>query len=208
MAETDITRKRRINLYRAALRGDCKYEIHPDDITAKISEREDTALHIGALVNSSKFAIKLLIKLDKLEDLVVKNNSGNTPFCLAAASGKLKLAKKMIQVAERMVNEKKYGDLETAMIKENKYENIKEVEMMKRHGQNLARVKGSANTTPLLFAVLFCREEMVYWLYNLTKAYLNDDDRIELFLALIRNGFHGTLFHFNYLKLNNHLKID
>ncbi|XP_044510168.1 uncharacterized protein LOC123228783 [Mangifera indica] len=190
VAETDITRKRRINLYRAALRGDCRYEIHPDDITAKISEREDTALHIGALVNSSEFAIKLLLKLDKLEDLVVKNNSGNTPFCLAAASGELKLAKKMIQVAERMVNEKKYGNLEIAMIKENKYEKLEEVEMMKHNGQNLARVKGFDDTSPLLFAVFFGREEMVYWLYNLTKTSLEHDDRIKLLLALIRNGFH------------------
>ncbi|KAJ0025096.1 hypothetical protein Pint_07051 [Pistacia integerrima] len=38
--------------------------------------------------------------------------------------------------------------------------------------------------------VIFRREEMVYWLYYLTKASLNHADRIELLLALIRTGFH------------------
>ncbi|XP_031258181.1 uncharacterized protein LOC116116226 [Pistacia vera] len=178
--------------YRAALRGDWKYYIDEKEkinFGATISDNEYTALHIGATLKSCKFARKLLHELDGLEDLVVRNKSGNTAFCLAAGSGKLELAMEMIKVAQKMVNEKKYGNLELAMIKE-KYGNLEEVEKMKNNGEYLAQVKGNEEMSPLLLAVLFGHEEITYWLYHLTKTSLKPPDRVELFLALIKNGFH------------------
>ncbi|XP_031281759.1 uncharacterized protein LOC116140260 isoform X2 [Pistacia vera] len=173
------------------------------------------------MAKSCKFARELLRKLDRLEDLVVRNKSGNTAFCLAAVSGKLELAKEMIKVAKKMVEDENYGNLEMAMIKENENGNLKEeetnkklkeeikkkqleeVEMMKNNGEYLAQVKGNWEMSPLLFAVLYGSEEMVYWLYYLTKASLNDADRIVLLLALITNGFHE--FALQLLEEHNEL---
>lgn len=96
-------------LYKLALKDDWKTaynEIFEGDplknskyLTARISEKQDTVLHIAVAAESSIFAKKLVNFMQK-EDLAIKNCDGNTAFFLSAASGLVGLAKTMVEKNE------------------------------------------------------------------------------------------------------------
>ncbi|KAJ4702459.1 Ankyrin repeat family protein [Melia azedarach] len=95
------TRIRHLKLYRAALNGNWDiakgiYDNYNQDIAVGISKERDTALHIAAAAKHTNF-VKELVKRMNEEDLAEKNNVGNTALCLAAASGKVELAKVMME---------------------------------------------------------------------------------------------------------------
>lgn len=71
------------------------YKTHPEDIRARMSKGEDTALHIAASAKHIDFVNELVNKMTK-EDLALKNSVGNTALCLAATTGMVELADLML----------------------------------------------------------------------------------------------------------------
>ncbi|KAJ0018612.1 hypothetical protein Pint_12288 [Pistacia integerrima] len=65
-------------------------------LAARISNKEDTALHIAAWRKSSTF-VEELVKYMRKEDLAIKNSDGNTAFFLVAASGNVRLVEQMFE---------------------------------------------------------------------------------------------------------------
>ncbi|XP_031282079.1 uncharacterized protein LOC116140609 [Pistacia vera] len=65
-------------------------------LTARISEKQDTALHIAVAAESSMF-VKKLVNFMQKDDLAIKNGDGNTAFFLAAESGMVGFAKIMVE---------------------------------------------------------------------------------------------------------------
>ncbi|KAL5840833.1 hypothetical protein ACOSQ4_013441 [Xanthoceras sorbifolium] len=84
-----IWRIRHLELYRAEFKGKWEtakdmYAKFPDDISARITKRNDTALHIAAIGQHTFFAKELVLRMTS-EELALKNEIGYTAFCLAAA---------------------------------------------------------------------------------------------------------------------------
>ncbi|XP_031282045.1 uncharacterized protein LOC116140570 isoform X2 [Pistacia vera] len=65
-------------------------------LTARISVKEETALHVAIAKQSFTFAEEL-IKYMKRKDLAIKNSDGNTAFSLVVASDNVGLAKQMFE---------------------------------------------------------------------------------------------------------------
>ncbi|KAH7569671.1 hypothetical protein JRO89_XS06G0237500 [Xanthoceras sorbifolium] len=83
-----IWRIRHLELYRAEFKGKWEtakdmYAKFPDDISARITKRNDTALHIAAIGQHTFFAKELVLRMTS-EELALKNEIGYTAFCLAA----------------------------------------------------------------------------------------------------------------------------
>ncbi|KAJ0016448.1 hypothetical protein Pint_12321 [Pistacia integerrima] len=72
------------------------------DTQVKLSKDGDTAFHISVAKRRTSFVEKLLENMNK-EDLVVKNNAGNTTFFLAAMSEKVEIVKAMMKKNEDIV---------------------------------------------------------------------------------------------------------
>ncbi|XP_044497674.1 uncharacterized protein LOC123219759 [Mangifera indica] len=109
------TRNRHFRLHWAALEGDWDtaeiiFKESDNDITAKLSNEGDTALHIAAEASSTTFVKKLVEKM-KIEDLEIKNNAGNTAFFLAAASNRVAIVKAMMEKKEDLINNKGDNDM-------------------------------------------------------------------------------------------------
>ncbi|XP_044496051.1 uncharacterized protein LOC123218612 isoform X1 [Mangifera indica] len=109
------TRNRHLNLYHAAFRGDWYtaeriFKENENDITAKLSNEGDTALHIAAEARRTTFVEKLVEKMQK-DDLSVKNNAGNTAFFLAASSNKVAIVKAMMKKNEELIKKKGEKDM-------------------------------------------------------------------------------------------------
>ncbi|KAK2640250.1 hypothetical protein Ddye_028045 [Dipteronia dyeriana] len=93
-------KKRHGTIYAAAVKGDWGkveeiYKNFPDDVRAKLesSYLGDTALHVVAAVGRNEFVKQLVSKYLKDEDLEMKNEKGNTAFCLAAMTGNMELVR-------------------------------------------------------------------------------------------------------------------
>ncbi|KAL5773578.1 hypothetical protein ACOSQ2_013502 [Xanthoceras sorbifolium] len=154
------TRKRRLELYRSAVKGDWGIangilRNNGDDILAKISKEEDTVLHVAAAASHTGFVKELVEKYMKPDDLITKNKKQNTAFGLVVASGNMELVKFMMNKNEK-----------------------------------LATIRCEYDTLPVQIAALFGHEKIVLHLYNdtTTKGYLTpDEDLIELLVTLIDN---------------------
>lgn len=80
--------------------------------------------------------------------------------------------------------------------------------IMLKENDELAMIRGSQEMLPLHMAALLHHESMVSYLYGQTSDLLNDKDRIELFIILIRGNIYGELktnsnslfFFFSYLN--------
>jgi len=91
-----------IRLYQAALKGDWEvakgiFQEYRDIITAAITKRGDTALHIASVAMRTKF-VQELVSLMSTDDLGIRNNVGNTALCLAAVSGDVPIAKAIVDM--------------------------------------------------------------------------------------------------------------
>ncbi|XP_044497496.1 uncharacterized protein LOC123219552 [Mangifera indica] len=108
-------RNRHFKLYLDAVDGDWNsaekiFEEDKIDITAILSKKGDTALHIAAACGRTGFVKKLLEQMNK-EDLAIENNAGNTAFFLAAASGKVEIAEAMMEKNEDVVKIRGFNDM-------------------------------------------------------------------------------------------------
>ncbi|KAJ4702411.1 Ankyrin repeat family protein [Melia azedarach] len=95
------TRRRQLTLYRAALNGDWAeaksvYDDCKESIGVEISGKGHTALHIAVGAKRIDF-VKELVKIMNENDLKKPNNDGSTALHFAAASGKVKLAQKIME---------------------------------------------------------------------------------------------------------------
>ena len=108
---SNLTGKRKVHLqlYQAALDGNWDiakdlYEKYQNEIkyNAEITRRKETALHIAAAAENVHFVEQLVKKMSD-EDLALPNEAGNTAFSLAAVSGKVELAKAMMNRKEDLV---------------------------------------------------------------------------------------------------------
>ncbi|KAL2524780.1 Ankyrin repeat family protein [Abeliophyllum distichum] len=91
----------RVEVYRAALRGDWKAAetaLNWDRSAGclEITEREDRPLHIAAATKRTVFVRNLVENLNT-SDLALQNKHGNTAFCNAAVSGVVEIAKVMYE---------------------------------------------------------------------------------------------------------------
>ncbi|KAL2474108.1 Ankyrin repeat family protein [Forsythia ovata] len=91
----------RVDVYRAALRGDWKAAetaLNWDRSAGclEITEREDRPLHIAAATKRTDFVRNLVENLNT-SDLALQNKHGNTAFCHAAVSGVVEIAKVMYE---------------------------------------------------------------------------------------------------------------
>ncbi|KAK9048984.1 hypothetical protein SSX86_032049 [Deinandra increscens subsp. villosa] len=66
-----------------------------------ITENHETALHIAASAQNSKF-VEELVKMMAPEDMELQNKSGNTALCLVALSGNKKLAEFLVNQNPRL----------------------------------------------------------------------------------------------------------
>ncbi|KAH7569648.1 hypothetical protein JRO89_XS06G0226500 [Xanthoceras sorbifolium] len=163
------TRKRRLELYRSAVKGDWGIangilRNNGDDILAKISKEEDTVLHVAAAASHTGFVKELMEKYMKPDDLITKNKKQNTAFGLVVASGNMELVKFMMNKNEK-----------------------------------LATIRCEYDTLPVQIAALFGHEKIVLHLYNdtTTKGYLTpDEDLIELLVTLIDNYLYELIYLF------------
>ncbi|KAI9178582.1 hypothetical protein LWI28_028187 [Acer negundo] len=101
-------RKRHLKLYGAAVKGDWGtaksiFDKYPEDIQARISKAEDTALHIAAAANRTLFVKELVNSIHMNVDyLATENKEKNTAFCLAAAAGNMELVDLMLVKNEEL----------------------------------------------------------------------------------------------------------
>ncbi|KAJ0017929.1 hypothetical protein Pint_12272 [Pistacia integerrima] len=79
-------------------------------LTARISMKEDTALHVAIVTHSFMFAEEL-IKYMKREDLALKNTDGDTAFSLIAASENVRLAKQMFKKNVKLPNIRRENEM-------------------------------------------------------------------------------------------------
>ncbi|KAK0579695.1 hypothetical protein LWI29_029856 [Acer saccharum] len=113
---SDVTsRNRRVKLYRAAFNGKWEtatdiYAGFPDDISGRITERGDTALHIAAIGQNISF-VKQLVNRMREEDLTSTNEDGHTAFFLAAASSNVDLCKIMLEKNEDLAMIRDWDDM-------------------------------------------------------------------------------------------------
>ncbi|CAI9782233.1 unnamed protein product [Fraxinus pennsylvanica] len=89
-----------VPLYHAALKGDWEkakefFSLHPQAITARITNGWERVLHIAAGAKQIKFVEELVKLMDPL-DLALKNKYENTALCFAVASGITKIAELMV----------------------------------------------------------------------------------------------------------------
>lgn len=88
-----------VPLYEASINGDWEAANRilqrRELVRFSITENCETALHIAASAQSIEFVDELVKLMDK-EDLELKNKSGNTAFCLAAAAGNTKMLEIMV----------------------------------------------------------------------------------------------------------------
>ncbi|XP_065638308.1 uncharacterized protein LOC112012675 isoform X2 [Quercus suber] len=93
-------------LYLAVLKGDWKYwksiENMPN-IPRRISDQQETTLHIAAAASQEDFVENLLNGLNN-EDLIAVNNRRNNVLVYAAASGNVKIAKVILMKNEILAN--------------------------------------------------------------------------------------------------------
>ncbi|KAJ0016594.1 hypothetical protein Pint_12295 [Pistacia integerrima] len=81
------------------------------NITAKLSNEGDTALHIAAAARRTDFVKKLLQYMNK-EDLSIKNNAGNTAFFVAVSSGEVDIVKALKEKNEDLVKNREKDMME------------------------------------------------------------------------------------------------
>ncbi|CAA3019052.1 ankyrin repeat-containing ITN1-like isoform X1 [Olea europaea subsp. europaea] len=89
-----------VPLYHAALKGDWEkakefFYLHPQAITARITNRGESVLHIAAGAKQIIF-VQELVKMMNSLDLALKNKYENTALCFAVASGITKIAELMV----------------------------------------------------------------------------------------------------------------
>ncbi|KAI3514883.1 hypothetical protein L1887_13630 [Cichorium endivia] len=82
--------------YKATITGNWKaakiiLDKRPELVRFSITESYDTVLHIAVLGKSYWF-VKYLVSLMEKEDLELQNQNGQTPLCLAAMAGNVKIA--------------------------------------------------------------------------------------------------------------------
>ncbi|CAA2964730.1 ankyrin repeat-containing ITN1-like isoform X1 [Olea europaea subsp. europaea] len=89
-----------VPLYHAALKGDWEkakefFYLHPQAITARITNRGESVLHNAAGAKQIIF-VQELVKMMNSLDLALKNKYENTALCFAVASGITKIAELMV----------------------------------------------------------------------------------------------------------------
>ncbi|XP_021901569.1 uncharacterized protein LOC110817376, partial [Carica papaya] len=87
-------------LYQSAMKGDWEMaknflRSHPGAINVRITKAMDTVLHIAAGAKRTKF-VQEVVKSMSVTDLALRNSSGHTALCFAAASGVTEIAKVMV----------------------------------------------------------------------------------------------------------------
>ncbi|MFS7909163.1 putative ankyrin repeat-containing domain-containing protein [Helianthus anomalus] len=89
-----------VPLYNASINGD--WEVANRLLTERqelvrfsITENHETALHIAASAQNTKF-VEELVNIMDTEDLVLQNQSGNTALCLAALAGNKRLCEILV----------------------------------------------------------------------------------------------------------------
>lgn len=97
-----------VGLYQAALKGDWKtaksiFAIDSSTVTMKITDAEETALHIAAAAKHISF-VENLVELTSSSDLAITNEKGNTALAFAAASGVVRIAKVMVDKNPNLPN--------------------------------------------------------------------------------------------------------
>ncbi|KAH7860543.1 hypothetical protein Vadar_014721 [Vaccinium darrowii] len=95
-------------LYNAIESGDWKQikgllELHDNPVSARITSKGDTALHVAILAGHLGIAEKL-VKLMSADDLEITNEFGSTGLSLAAICGCTKLAKLMVDKNPKLVS--------------------------------------------------------------------------------------------------------
>ncbi|TYJ99325.1 ankyrin repeat-containing protein [Cucumis melo var. makuwa] len=95
-------------LYQAAIKGDWKtaksiFDVDSSAITMKITDGEDTPLHIAAAARHISFVENLVGKYSS-DNLAIKNSNGDTALAFAAASGVVRIAKVMVDKNEKLPN--------------------------------------------------------------------------------------------------------
>uniref|UniRef100_A0A0A0LRU9 Uncharacterized protein n=1 Tax=Cucumis sativus TaxID=3659 RepID=A0A0A0LRU9_CUCSA len=88
-------------LYQSAIKGDWKtaksiFDVDSSAITMKITDGEDTPLHIAAAAKHISFVENLVKEYSSPSDLAIKNGNGDTALAFAAASGVVRIAKVMV----------------------------------------------------------------------------------------------------------------
>ncbi|XP_056695956.1 uncharacterized protein [Spinacia oleracea] len=92
-----------VPLYQAALEGDWEtadkiFKDVPNWVTAPITKRNDTTLHVAVAAMDLEFVTNLVNLMVTVGDrLESKTTLGNTAFCIAASSGNVDIAKVMVE---------------------------------------------------------------------------------------------------------------
>ncbi|TXG71917.1 hypothetical protein EZV62_000496 [Acer yangbiense] len=75
--------------------GKCLIEEDLSMVHTAITEHEyDTALHVATKAEQTGFALRIMVRMNR-RDLTLQNQRGDTAFCLAVATGNMKLAHAM-----------------------------------------------------------------------------------------------------------------
>ncbi|XP_050140264.1 ankyrin repeat-containing protein At5g02620-like isoform X2 [Malus sylvestris] len=91
-----------IPLYKAAMQGNWEaakgiLNSHPALLTASIAEGWETVLHVAAGAKNNIQIVSELVNLMVEEDLALQDIKGNTALCFAAATGRVEVAKILIE---------------------------------------------------------------------------------------------------------------
>ncbi|XP_076957668.1 uncharacterized protein LOC143633204 [Bidens hawaiensis] len=93
-------RSKYYDLYRASAKGDLEaakdiLEDYKYLVRCSITPNKETPLHLAIMSRNTKF-VEYLVDMMSEDDLEMKNNDGNTAFCLAAISGNVRMAEAML----------------------------------------------------------------------------------------------------------------
>jgi hypothetical protein len=165
-----VTTDTSVPLYQAALKGDWKvaealFEKYPDGFSHRITERNETALHIAVVANRAAF-VKELVKCMTPDEIALPNMDGNTALHFAAGSEIVSIAMAMVKVNEKL-----------PLIRNN------------------SKVCKDTPFTPLYTAAENGRSKMVSYLYPLTPIeYLEPIERIDILVATISTDMYGMSY--------------
>ncbi|XP_027932983.1 uncharacterized protein LOC114188612 [Vigna unguiculata] len=77
------------------------FRIHPHWWQIALSARGITALHVAVSMGKTSF-VENLVNCMKMQDLEIRMADGNTPFCLAAITGNVEIAKILLDKNPRL----------------------------------------------------------------------------------------------------------
>ncbi|KAL5988652.1 hypothetical protein ACLOJK_026750, partial [Asimina triloba] len=80
-----------------------EYKTNHQAQDAKITSAEDTILHIAVTEERTEIVSELVQSVEKMEVLENRNDMGNTPLHLAAATGKVAMCKCMVEKHKKLL---------------------------------------------------------------------------------------------------------